>query len=127
MINSTKFIQVSKKIDQTEWRRFRKFLQSPYFNTNENLLKLADVIRKYHPTYDQKGCNKVNLFAKAFGKKGIYKEQKMGQMMSQLFQLVESFLLAEEFKNEETIEGKLRLKYYKERRLDNLFFKEAKK
>jgi len=127
MINKTKLVQILRKLEREEWKNLRKFLRSPYFNTNEKVVALADAIYKFHPEYDQKNCTQAYLFAKIFGKKSLYQEQKLAQLMTQLVKLVEKFLMQERFEKEEMMQQQIRLKCYDERQLDNFFFKEVEK
>ncbi len=51
MIHS-KSIQVLKTLSEEELKQFSDFLRSPFHNKNRSLIKLFDVLKKYHPEYE---------------------------------------------------------------------------
>jgi len=48
---ATKIIEVMKALPEQKLIRLRAFLSSPYFNTNESLLKLYDFLYQFAPTF----------------------------------------------------------------------------
>lgn len=127
MIKEAKFLRFFEHMDTTEWRRFRRFLKSPYFNTNKNLLILADELRKFHPFYDQEDFTKENLYSKIYKTKKPYKVESFNSLANLLVKLVHQFFLQEALTKEAGMQRQLRLKALKEKQLDDLFFKEAER
>lgn len=91
MYNST-LIEILKTFSNQEMKEFTIFIQSPYFNTNQSVIKLYEEIRKYHPDFEQKNLNKKLLFEKAFGKIR-YGESFMGMTISRLMELAKEFMI----------------------------------
>lgn len=91
MHNST-LIGVLKTFSTQEMKEFSSFIKSPYFNTNQSVIKLFEQIRKHHPKFDEKHLQKKMLFEKAFGKIR-YGESFMGMNISRLMELAKEFLI----------------------------------
>lgn len=127
MINSFKFITFTNSLDTADWKRFRRFLKSPYFNTNLSLLKLADIIRKFHPWYDQEDCTKEKIFAAIYKKEKKYSEAGFNTLMRTLMKLGNQFLIHQQLDKEENMQRQLKLKALKDKQLDDWFFKEAER
>lgn len=93
-MHSSNLLKLLFKLDKEECKRFDKFIQSPYFNSNKTLHQLWTLIRKYHPALDSNKLEKEKVFRKLFPQQA-YKEDKMWKLMSQLKGLVEQFLVVE--------------------------------
>jgi len=91
-IKTSKLIQLLEVLSPLELKRFKKFLESPFHNSNELLVQLYNLLKKYHPTYDAPQLTKEKLFAKLF-KKQPYRQKRMNDLMYDLRQLVEDFLI----------------------------------
>lgn len=70
---------------------FRKFLASPYFNTNSALTRLTETILKHHPHFEGKGFTAEGLYEKAFNGRS-YNDKVMKNLMSSLYTMLKDFL-----------------------------------
>jgi hypothetical protein len=87
-MQNTKIINLLSRFLPDEWRQFRRFVQSPYFNTNDKVTKLCEYLHQ-----NQKKPAKLQrtvVFAHLFGNE-TYKEIKLQQYASLLVGLVEQF------------------------------------
>ena len=100
-IRRTKLVQLLSVLSPLEIKRFKKFLESPFHNNNEQLLKLFLLLKKFHPEYDAPSLTKENLFLKLF-KKRQYSQQRMNDLMYDLSKLVEDFLIVSNALNSKT-------------------------
>ena len=91
-MHKSTLIDVLRTFSQQEIKEFSIFIQSPYFNTNQSVIKLFEQISKHHPIFDEKQLNKKLLFEKAFGKIR-YGESFMGMNISRLLELAKEFLI----------------------------------
>lgn len=91
-IQDSKLIQLLKVLSPLELKRFKKFLESPFHNSNNLLVQLYGLLKKYHPTYNNPQLTKEKLFAKLFDKKP-YQPKRMNDLMYDLRRLVEDFLI----------------------------------
>ena len=91
-MQQSKLIQLFSTLSPEELRRFRKLLQSPFFTTNEHLLKLFDVLKKYAPAFDSPKLTKTQIFQRVFPN-AAYDDNKMRTLMKNYTKLLEDFLL----------------------------------
>ena len=119
MVNS-KFIDIIKTFSQAELKQFRDFLRSPFHNTNKNVIKLFEILRKCANEYNSPQLKKENLFKKLYpGKK--YNDVVMRILISDSLRLSEEFLAYSRFISEPMEEKILLLKQFSERNLNSLF------
>lgn len=86
-----KAIEILEKLTPDEISLFRKFLASPFFNTNSALVLLAETMLKYHPRFEGKAFTTRNVYQKAF-KGRSYNDKVMKNLMSSLYSLLKVFL-----------------------------------
>ena len=99
-IKPSKLIQLMEVLSAPEMKRLKKFLESPFHNSNDLLVQLFLLLKKAHPCYTSPNLTKEKLFEKLFGKKP-YHQQRMNDLMYDLRQLVEDFLIVSD-----TLKGK---------------------
>jgi len=122
MIHS-KSIQVLKTFSKEELKQFSDFLRSPFHNKNRSLIKLFDVLKKYHPEYE---VENEKVYSKIYpGKK--YNHDNMKKLMSEEFIILEKFLLHLKIRKENFVTDKYLLEEYMQRKLNELFLFKVKK
>ncbi len=89
-MHSSKLIQLLKVCSKKELQLFNKFVCSPFFNTNQNVVALYEYIRKCAPNFRSRKLERHRLFAAVFSGED-YKEIKLQQFMSELVGLLEEF------------------------------------
>ncbi|MEP7145605.1 MAG: hypothetical protein ABI792_01210 [bacterium] len=70
---------------------FDDFLNSPFHNKNTKVIQLFNVLKKYHPHYNDDNISGENLFKELFGKLK-YRESYIRNLFSDLNILAEKFL-----------------------------------
>ena len=121
MLNS-KLIQLFRTLNDEEVRRFHKFLQSPYHNSNQSILSLFRYIKKSHPLYQSDRLHKERVFEKLFPSKS-FNPNKIRKLMSALYKLAEDFLLLIDLENSKYRRKKALAKIYQHRGINHLFEK----
>lgn len=110
-------IKILKKFSPKDIKAFRKFLQSPYHTETKLLLEFFDYLRRFHPNYTSNRLKKEHLFQLFFSDKDYTKTEatrRLSNMTSQLKQLVEEFLIMQEFKKDKFLRKRMLAKaYYK--------------
>jgi hypothetical protein len=110
---------------------FRDFLHSPFHNTNKNVIKLFEYIRKFHPDYRSAKATKLLTKEKMYAM--LYPGKKLNDivlriLLSDLIKLAEEFLTYQGLKKN-TFDGyRFLLQELNEKRIDNLYkrtYKEA--
>ena len=91
-IKKTKLIRLLKTFSPLEWKRFGRFVQSPYHNSNQTIIKFYTVLKKFFPFESEDGLGQESLFKKVFGKEE-FKSSKLQNLCSDLYGLAEDFLI----------------------------------
>jgi len=94
-MQNSKLIDLLKTFEKEDWRWFRKFLLSPYFNSREELVPFCDYLRKQAPDFNEKTIRKEKVFKKLFPKE-TYDEKKISYSMNFLLGQAERFLAQRE-------------------------------
>jgi len=108
-----------------ELKRFGRFLQSPYHNTNKAVVLLFDQLKKYYPNFDSNKLTAEKLFAKVYEKQA-FNAAKLQHLYAHLSALAEDFLLTEYLAAEQQKKRALLVEVLAKRNFD-LFQKEAHK
>jgi len=116
-MEKSKLLVLLSTFSTAEWRKFGEFLESPYFNKNENVKKLYCFIKNNH---SKLALNKKDAFKAAFPSE-IYEDNRLGYVMNSLLNLAEQFLSVEHlFKHENQLRRKV-LTEYSKRKLEKHF------
>ncbi len=87
-----KFIQVLRTFSKEEFNLFHKFLKSPVYNTNKNLITLLQIIKRFHPFYVHDNLTKKILHQKLFPDLS-FKDKRLRNLSAEMLSLIEEFLL----------------------------------
>lgn len=85
-MKNTKLINLLKTFNAAEIKKFRDFVNSPYFNKNKNIISLYNEIHSFYPEFDPKELNEEILFSKVFGNEE-YDYFKLKNIVSDLYNL----------------------------------------
>lgn len=97
----TKVINLLRCFSGNEHKSFTKFVQSPYFNTNTNVIALYQYLRNYAPTYTHANLGRQHVFVHLFGNEP-YKDIKMRQFANLLADLIEQFWATQQWQKQTT-------------------------
>lgn len=120
MLN-TKLVQILGALSSREFKSFEQYVASPYFNRNKQVVELLDVIKPFHPAFDNPKFTREFVFTKLFGKGQPFNEAKLRYVLSDLTLLVESFLSVDEFLQNPTEQKYFLVKSMRERNMDKYF------
>ncbi|MBK7255410.1 MAG: hypothetical protein IPI04_16235 [Ignavibacteria bacterium] len=124
-MENTKLIKLLKSLSKSEIFRFRDFVSSPYYNKNQNVIKLCEKILNFYPGFDPVECNRRKIYSGSCLEREVYNYFKIKNIISDLYQPSSLFLklTAVEKKG---IENEIALlNELHERKLDSLYlFKE---
>lgn len=123
-MHKSKLIRLLQALTTEELRELGYFLDSPYFNTNQQVKKLFKYLRRSHPVYASRRIAKEKAFQKIFPEIAAYEDSKMRQVMFKLTRLLEDFLISEEVKQEKSNRQKHLIKALGKRNLYKDFKKE---
>lgn len=88
-----KLIEILKTFDKAEMKKFRRFISSDYFNTNESVSKLFKLIAVFYPVFDihDPKMSPEAMFKKIYGVRR-YDEKTYRYLLSSLYSLLEKYL-----------------------------------
>ncbi len=118
-MKDSKLIYALSHLDVYELNRFKKFVHSPYFNSNEKVSVLFEALEKYLKK-DVKPPSKEKLFVKIYGNE-TYNDNRFRKLSTDLLALFEDFLANEKFQNGRLSKINALLSNLSERRIDKLY------
>lgn len=88
-----RLIEILKTFDKEELKKFRRFISSDYFNTNESIVKLFKLIAAFYPDFstEEKKLTPEALFKGVYGARK-YDEKTLRYLISSLYSLAEKYL-----------------------------------
>lgn len=122
---STRIFKLISSLDPVMLNRFAKFIHSPYFNVNERITKLFDIIHNAL----KKGIavqSKEELWH-AVGFAVEYKDIKFRKLCNDLVERFERFLTVEAMEKDEMLKAHLLLKSIKDNEIQELLDKNVNK
>ena len=93
-MHKNKAIQILKSFSPEEFKRFRKFIESPYFNTSKSAIQLFKYIEKYYPAFEDKALD-IKSAVKKLNKISRATEGNIRNTLSDLYLLLRKFLSIE--------------------------------
>lgn len=124
-IEKSKLIKLLTTFSALEWKRFGRFVQSPYHNTNQQLISLYAILKKTFPFEDSKALEQERIYKKIYGQE-IFKLSKFQNLCSDLYELVSDFIIDVHLYKEKRKKKKLLIDALSERNYE-LFKGEAHK
>ena len=101
-MHASKLIKTLKLLSPAEIKSFGDFVHSPWFNKNEKLNSLIDILLGEYPKFEGSTLGKEILAQSLFGN-DPKKEQKLNDHFSYLVTLLQEFLAFSGFKNDEIL------------------------
>jgi len=91
-IKKTKLIKLLSTFSVLEWKRFGRFVQSPYHNTNSQIITLYTILKKVFPFETSKDLEQERIYKKVYGKE-IFNLSKFQNLCSDLYELATDFVV----------------------------------
>lgn len=91
-IEKTKLIQLLSSFSSLEWKRFGRFVQSPYHNTNQQVIDLYVYLKKAFPFEELKPLEQDRIYKKIYGKVP-FKLNNFQSLCSDLYGLAADFII----------------------------------
>jgi len=123
---SSKFVQILKTLSPDEWKTFELWLKSPWANSNKNLIRLLEKLKKYYPAFNHPKFTKEKLF-KQILPTGKFSLRRMNNLLSEGYLAAERFLIFQNLAQDNNLQQDLLTKELQSRYLDEWFFKDAEK
>ena len=121
MFNSP-LIETLKTFSRDEIKEFSLLLQSPFFNTNQSVIKLYEQIKKLYPEFGEKQTEKKLLFERSFGKIR-FDDSFLRMTVFRLMKLAKEYLIYRNLQRNSFMRETLLLDELSFRELNNLMLK----
>ncbi len=118
-------LEILATLNLKEFKDFGEYVNSPFFNKNEAVIKLYEYIRRYFPALEGLNFGKENVFSEIFPN-AEYNDGFMRTIMFNLTKLAEDYIAYKDFKSRELTEQIHLLKALNKRDLNRLFSKNLK-
>lgn len=112
-MNSSKLGQLLKTFNPLDWKKFIDFIESPYFNKNEEVVQLGHCLKLHQPDFT---LTKEEAYRACFPQRP-FDARRMGVLMNYLLKLAEQFLAIERFSRDPFEEANNKLWEFSERKL----------
>lgn len=100
-------IEVLKKLNKKEFKRFGDFINSPYLNSIEKLSKFYEIVEKEYPDFSEEKLNYKTVYKKLFPGKE-YTHKSIQNLYSEFGNILKKFLAYEQIAvNEDLIDFNL--------------------
>lgn len=90
-MKKTKVVQFMECLSREDMVEFGKFLRSPYFNSNQEVIGLFDALKDFYPEFDELEIKKQAVFNQAFSGQS-FDESKLYRISKLLLQLLKEYL-----------------------------------
>jgi hypothetical protein len=94
-LKTNKLFKILALLTKDEWKKFGLFIQSSYFNSNKNIIKLYDILNKYFPILNTEKLSNENLYKQIYTNT-IYKEGTIRNLFSDTHDLLDLFFIQQE-------------------------------
>jgi len=121
-MHDSKLLKILKTLSEEEVRRFHKFIRSPYYSYKKHCVPFFEYVRRYHPEYTSGKLSKENVFYHLFPDRQ-FQSQKIRHVMTDIVNLLEDFLIAEQIRKRDFERKKLLRDAYGQRDLYDYFEK----
>jgi len=119
-IPNNKLFSILSHFSKIESNRFRKYLHSPYFNRNEDLVNLFAIIEKILFSKSEAPFDKQKVWSKLF-KGQRYDDGKLRKLFSDLLKLVEGFIAQEIYSENPIHEATFLIEAVGRKKLEKLY------
>ncbi len=123
-IFASKFVQTLKTFSEEDLKSFDQWLRSPWFNTNKNVPKLFEKLKKHYPAFDNPKLTKEKLFKQVLPN-GKFSDRRMNNLLSEGYLAAERFLIFLNFSKNENLQRDLLTQELQNRHLEDWFFRDV--
>ncbi|MEX0811270.1 MAG: hypothetical protein WD048_03570 [Chitinophagales bacterium] len=119
-MQNSKLIQLLKTFSTMELREYGKWIESPFFNRNKELISLYKYLRKHAPDFPSKKIERETVYKLLFGKKA-FDEKRFNHLVSLLLKSVEQYISYNQYAANPILKNIHLLNSYKDRGLSKHF------
>jgi len=121
-MQKSNLIRSLRCLDKRDWRAFRKFVRSPYFNQREDVIRLFDYLDEMLGALKVENLDRKLVFKAVYGME-TFEEQKLRHTSSVLLKLLKKYLVQLELEKDKMQHQAYLCKAYRQKSLDTFFEK----
>ncbi len=125
-IFASKFVQTIKTFSIEELKSFEGWLHSPWCNSNKNLIKLLEKLKKHYPAFDNPKLTKKKLFKQVLPT-GKFSDRRINNLLSEGYLAAERFMVFHNLSQNQNLQKDLLTQELQNRHLEDWFFRDAQK
>jgi len=119
-MKDTKLSEILLKLSKIEFRNLEEFIVSPFFNKNQNLVKLYTIIKDNYELLSAGLLKQADIYKKVYPKEK-FDDVKSRKLLSNFTKLVEAYLVILELENNKINKNTALLNAFKERNIVKSF------
>lgn len=119
-MKNSKLASLLSKLSLKEFKDFGKFVKSPYFNSNSNIIKLYDLIAKSFPDLDNPKLTKEKIYSYIYPREK-YNDSTVRGLLASTLKLGEEFLAVSHLKSDKNHYTDFLLSELSERKIYDVF------
>lgn len=124
-MQKSNLIAYLRQFTKRDWRQFRKFISTPYFNKREDVQDLFNYLEGVLAEKSRESLNRTIVFAEVFSNEK-FDDKKLRHCMSQLLKLIQKYLSHEALAKDLGQQKKYLRNYLRQKGMDTLFEMELK-
>jgi hypothetical protein len=117
-----KFFRLLRSLSEEEYKELERWLQSPWNNSNKNLVRMLTRLKKYHPALEDRRLTKEKLFRQILPN-GKYSDRRMNNLLSEAYLATERFLIFQRLARDQILQRELLNEEFQWRHLNDWFFR----
>lgn len=122
-MRKSNLVAILMRLDKRDWREFRKFVRSPYFNQREDVIRLFDYLDEALNFLPSIALHRKKVFSKTYPKEN-FDEKRLRHTTSALLKVLKKYF-AHEALEQDTIQTQQYIsKSFRKKRLEVFFEKE---
>ena len=114
-----------KRLEKRDWREFRKFVRSPYFNQRNDVVRMFEYLDEAINFLPPMALHRVKVFSKTYPKE-TFDEKKLRHTTSALLKILKKYFVHAELENDTIQTQQYLFKSFRRKGLDVFFEKELK-
>ena len=114
-----------KRLEKRDWREFRKFVRSPYFNQREDVIQMFEYLDEAINFLPPMALHREKVYSKTYPKE-IFDEKKLRHTTSALLKILKKYFVHAELENDSIQTQQYLSKSFRKKGLDVFFEKELK-
>ena len=123
-MQKSNLIAILKRLDKRDWRGFRKFVRSPYFNQREDVLRLFEYLDEAIKFLPPMALHREKVFSKTYPKE-IFEEKKLRHTTSALLKVLKKYFVIAELETDTIQTQQYLCKSFRKKGLEVFFEKEV--